>query len=416
MNLKSRRWVYLAIGTMVNIVIGQTYAWSVFVNPLSDHFTWSRTDISVAFAIFHTISSIPIILAGKIQDYVQPKHVILAGGVIYGLGMMGVGYVDSLPGLYVTYGAMGGISMGTIYSGVMPNLVRFFPDRRGLAAGILAAGVGSGAVIWAPIAAHLIGDVGVLPTFKILGTVYLVVLCGSAPFIGTAPAGFVPQGWKQSRAVREVADAPDKDWRRMMSDPIFFCLAAIIAAGAMAGLMIIAHASPILQTVGGYSAITAGSWVGVLALFNSAGRLGWGFVSDRIGRPPALIIIYAILSTTMLWLASMPLEVVMPLLIVGSCFGGLMGMIAPLTADCFGPKHLAMNFGILFSPFAIGAFIGPRLAGVIMNETGSYSRAFLMAGILSFVAVGLALLARTTLQRRRTAAAAEIMARPASEA
>jgi OFA family oxalate/formate antiporter-like MFS transporter len=189
MQIESKRWMYLVVGTVINIIIGQTYAWSVFVNPLAKHFSWSAADVSIAFAIFHSISCIPIIIAGKLQDYVQPRFIILFGSIMYGLGMLGVGYVQTLNQLYFAYGVMGGISMGTIYSGIVPNMVRFFPDRRGLVSGILAAGVGSGALIWAPVAAIMIEKYQVVMTFKILGLLYLVLLCGLSLIIRTAPAG-----------------------------------------------------------------------------------------------------------------------------------------------------------------------------------------------------------------------------------
>jgi OFA family oxalate/formate antiporter-like MFS transporter len=293
--------------------------------------------------------------------------------------------------------------MGTVYSGVVPNMVRFFPDRRGLASGILAAGVGTGALIWAPVAAMMIKKYSVLPTFKMLGVLYLVLLCVLSLLMKTAPAGFAPEGWNPSKEGQKNIDMPDKDWRGMLLDPLFYCLAAVYVAGGIAGLMIVAHASPILQTVGQYSVIAAGSWVGILAIFNSGGRAGWGFISDKIGRMPSILIIYTILGLAMLWLAFTPFAVVVPVLIVGSCFGGFMGMIASITADAFGPKYLPVNFGVMFLPFGVAAFIGPRLAAVIKAGSGNYSKAFLIAGILSFLGIAFAFLAQKLLQRRKEA-------------
>jgi OFA family oxalate/formate antiporter-like MFS transporter len=408
MQIESKRWIYLVVGTVINVIIGQTYAWSVFVNPLAQHFSWSAADVSIAFAIFHSISCIPIIIAGKMQDYVQPKFIILFGSIMYGLGMFGVGYVQSLNQLYIAYGIMGGIAMGTIYSGIVPNMVRFFPDRRGLVSGILAAGVGSGAFLWAPVAAIMIEKYEVVTTFKLLGALYFILLCGLSLMIQTAPAGYSPAGWTPSTSQQKALGIQDKNWRGMLGDPLFYCLAAVIVAGGIAGLMIVAHASPILQSVGMYSTVAAGSWVGVLALCNSGGRVGWGFISDRIGRMPSLVIIYTILGFAMFWLASTPVGVVIPILIVGMCFGGFMGMLASLTADAFGPKYLAVNFGVMFLPFGIAAFTGPRLAAVIKSSNGNYSQAFLIASALSFAGIALALVATALLKRRRESAVAAV--------
>lgn len=404
MQTESKRWIYLIVGTLINVIIGQTYAWSVFVKPLASQFGWTVAEVSVAFAIFHSISCIPIIIAGKMQDYVAPKYIILFGSIVYGVGMLAVGYVQNLTQLYLTYGVMGGISMGTIYSGVVPNLVRFFPDHRGMVSGILAAGIGCAAFLWAPVAAIMIERFEVLPTFKMLGTLYLVLLCALSLVIQTAEADFRPKGWTPSKVQQKAMVIPDKDWRGMLLDPLYYCLAAVIVIGGLSGLMIIAHASPILQSVGLYSAVAAGSWVGILALCNSGGRFGWGLISDRIGRMPSLVIIYIILGLAMLWLASTSYAVVVPILLVGMCFGGFMGMLASLTADAFGAKYLAVNFGVMFLPFGIGAFIGPRLAAVIKVNSGSYSQAFLIASALSCIAIGLAIVASILVKRKRQAA------------
>jgi len=400
MKLESKRWIYLILGTLINCIIGQTYAWSVFVLPLSKQFTWSLADVSVAFAIFHSVSFIPIIVAGKLQERVAPKTIIVVGGIVYGLGMIGVGYVESLWQLYIAYGVMGGLSMGTIYSGVVPNLVRFFPDRRGMASGVLAAGVGCAALLWAPVAVAMIKAYTILPTFRMLGCIYLVGICVFGLLIQTAPAGFAPAGWVPSGQSQQALSIPDKDWRGMLADPLYYILSATIIMGALSGLMIVAHASPILQSIGGYSAAAAGSMVGILAVCNSSGRAGWGVISDRYGRMSTLVVIYVILGFAMFWLATKPVAVLVPVLIVGMSFGGFMGQLASITADAYGSKHLPMNFGVMFFPFSVGAYFGPRLAGSIKVATGSYTQAFLIASILCLVGIGLAIVSRKILQKR----------------
>lgn len=405
MKLESKRWLYLALGTVINIIIGQTYAWSVFVLPLSKQFNWSLADVSVAFAIFHSISCIPIIIAGKLQERVQPKYILLTGGLFYGAGMYGVGTAETLSQLYLYYGVMGGLSMGTIYSGVVPNLVRFFPDRRGLASGVLAAGVGCAAILWAPVAVNMIKNYTVLPTFKMLGAFYLVALCILGALMKTCPAGFTPAGWQPSEKSQQALNIPDKDWKGMLTDPMYYVLATIIVTGALSGMMIIAHASPILQSVGGYTAAAAGSFVGILALCNSSGRVGWGALSDRFDRMTMIVIIFIVLGLTMFWLASSPVGVVAAVLIVGMSFGGFMGQIASITADTFGSKNLPMNFGVMFMPFGVAAFIGPRLAASIKVASGSYSNAFLIGSILCVVGIAFSVMARQMLKKRMAATA-----------
>lgn len=403
MGLETKRWVLLVLCTVICIFMGQTYAWSVFVKPLAEHFHWSVADTTVAFAIYHTFSVFPLLVAGTLQERwnLHPRTVVVFGGVLLGFGVLGVGYSRSLTELYITYGLMGGAGMGIIYAAIVPAMVRFFPDRRGLASGILAAGIGAAALMWAPIGVRLIEHYGVLSTFKFLGLANLVVFCVLGVFVQTPPNGFIPAGWIPSKMQQQNMAVADKNWLGMLSDPLYYCLAAGIAMGAVSGLMIIASASPILQSVGSYSAATASYWVGILAVCNFCGRAGWGWISDRIGRMPALIIIYIVLACAMLWLASTGYQVVVPLLLVGMCFGGFMGMIGSIAADAFGSKYLALNFGVMFSPFAIGAFIGPRLGAAIKESTGSYSEAFLYGSILAFIAIVLAIVAALIMKQRK---------------
>jgi OFA family oxalate/formate antiporter-like MFS transporter len=423
MELEKKRWVYMVMCTIINVVLGQTYAWSVFAKPISEQFGWGPVDVALAFTIFHSIAVIPIIVGGKVQDYIEPKYVILIGGLVYGLSMLAMGYIQTLTHLYLAYGVFGGISMGFTYAGTVPNIVRFFPDRRGLASGVLAAGVGSGALIWAPVAAKLIESNGVLGAYKILGIIYLIVLVGLALLVKTAPEGYKPAGWKPSADLQKTLAIPDKNWKEMLADPLFYCLACMFVMGTIAGLMIIAHASPILQSVGGLTPVVAGSWVGILAVANSGGRVGWGFISDRIGRLPSMIIIYILCGLGMLSLATIAKSdtlalLIFSILLVGSCFGGFMGMLASTTADAFGPKYLPVNFGVMFFAFGVAAFIGPRLAATIKQaNNGDYSKAFLIASALSLVGIALAFLANKLLQKKRRdaeAASGAAMAQPAA--
>ena len=219
MKIETKRWFYLVYGTIINIIIGQVYAWSVFATPLSRHFNWSMADVSVAFAICLGTSGAPILVAGKLQDYLQPKYIILMGSIMIGLGITGIGYIDSLWQLYVLYGLLGGFSMGFCYSGVVPNMVRFFPERRGLVSGILAAGVGSGALLWAPAATIMIREYGVLSTFKIIGVFSFILLLFLSMLMKTAPVDFVPEGFTPSAQPGKALEVPNKNWREMLMDP-----------------------------------------------------------------------------------------------------------------------------------------------------------------------------------------------------
>lgn len=391
------RWLILFSSLLINVCIGSAYAWSVFQRPLIGMFKWSTSEASLAFTLSLSLVPLAMIVAGKIQDQKGPKLVIFTGGLIFSLGIIGAGFTTSLGFLYSTYGVLGGVGIGTIYACTVANTVKFFPDKRGLASGLVVAGFGSGAVLVAPLATSLIQFYGVLSAFQILGVGYLVVISTCSMFIKTAPAGFRPAGWTPPPPTTQTIAGTDKSWREMLVDPMFYVLWGMYTIGTISGLMIIGHASPIGQEVIKLTPQTAALAISFLALANAGGRIFWGWVSDRIGRYPTCMAMFVICGATMLALTNVTtfLPFVLVLMAIGLCFGGFMGIFPSITADMFGPKNLGMNYGIIFTAYGAAAFIGPRLAARMKElNSGDYTSAFLIAASLSIVGVGLTLIAQ----------------------
>ena len=396
MKLDSMRWVFLGTCMVINVCTGFVYGWSVFQKPLISQFNGSVADISLAFTIIMGASALPMALAGKAQEYVAPRQVILAGGLLLGLGVVGIGYSSTIVVLYA-FCLLTGLGIGTVYPGTVANMVRFFPDRKGFAAGLLAAGMGAGAVVLAPLAAIMIRNYGVLDTFKILGFAFLVIICGLSRLIPTAPENYRPEQWtaKSERALTVVV--VDKNWRDMLIDPLFYVLAAMFTVAAISGMMIMGHASPIAQETLKFSPQEAATLVGFLALSNMAGRMFWGWVSDKTGSHPVIMTMYGLMGSAMLILSQVNTVTyfVPAILSVAFGYGGFMGMMASVTADSFGMKYLGVNFGIMFLTIAIAAFVGPRLAAVAREtRNGDYALAFLIAAVLCGLGIGLTIVAQ----------------------
>lgn len=397
-NFYKRRWLLLAAGVIINVCAGGGYAWSVFQNPLMKMFGWTSIEASLAFTLVMGISALPMALVGKAQDYLQPRTVVLFGGLMLGGCMFATGYIGSLAQLYLIYGIGCGIGQGIVYSGVVANTVRFFPDKRGMSSGLLAAGMGSGAIVVAPLAEGLIDSFGVLAAFKVIGIIFNVIVCGLSLFIKKAPADYKPKEWaleKQNNKIRQNTGI-DKDWRNMLKDPLFYFIAGMFITGTVSGVMIIGHASPMLQEVVKMTPQKAATFVGVISLFNTSGRVFWGWISDRIGRFNAVLILYVLVAAAMIGLTISTGALFTAItLVVGLCYGGFMSMIASLTADSFGAKHLPINFGIMFLAYGVAAFIGPRLAATIQAaNNGDYSQAFLIAGAFSVLGILMTLTAQ----------------------
>lgn len=393
MDLKKKRWFVLAASLLINLCIGSGYAWSVYAGPLSKTFGWTAAATALTFTIANAISPVCMITGGKIQDMFGPKWVIFAGGILFGGGIILSGFTTSLTWIYLSYGILTGLGMGLVYSCTIANTVKFFPDKRGLVAGLATGGYGFGPVLLAPISQNLITAYGVLNTFKILGAVYLVVLLVGSQFIKTAPAGYRPEGWEPPAITATSAiTGRDKTWSQMLADPLFYILLLMLTIGATSGLMIISQASPIAQEIVGVDAEKAALAVSLVAIANMTGRITWGAVSDKIGRYNALPIMYLILALAMFALTTVAegqftMFLVFTML-VGFCFGGFMGVFPALTADCFGAKNNGVNYGFMFSGFALGGYIGPIMAATIKSgNNGDYAKAFVIAAAMSAVGI-----------------------------
>jgi len=407
--MKTNRWLILLSSLIINLCIGSAYAWSVFQKPLIVLFGWTTTEASLAFTLSLSIVPLAMIIAGKIQDQKGPKFVIFTGGIIFGAGIIGAGFSQSLDQLYLTYGLLGGV--GIIYACTVANTVKWFPDRRGLASGLVVAGFGSGAVLLAPLATALIQAFDVLTSFKLLGCAYLVVISVFAQFVQVAPAGYRPPGWTPpvpSSTATSLATGVDKNWKEMLADPSFYVLWGMYTIGTISGLMIIGHAAPIGQELIKLTPQAAAIALSFLALSNAFGRIAWGWISDKIGRYPSCIAMYVVVGITMFLLSGVSefTQFVLALMAIGLCFGGFMGIFPSITADMFGPKNLGMNYGIIFTAYGTAAFIGPRLAARIKEiNNGDYSQAFIIAASLSLVGILLTLIAQWRKKRSLPVAA-----------
>ncbi|MEL7635580.1 OFA family MFS transporter [Sporomusa sp. GT1] len=398
MSVKSpNRWLILLSGVLINMCVGASYAWSVYQKPLIDMFKWSTNEVSLAFTLSFGLVPLAMIIAGKFQDQQGPKRVIFWGGVIYSSGIIGAGFTTSLSFLYMTYGVLCGLGIGTIYTCTVANTVKFFPDKRGLASGLVVAGFASGAVILAPLSSTLIEAYGVLNTFKLLGCAYLLIISVCTLLVETAPPDYRPAGWNPPAPSTAAIVGTDKNWREMLVDPTFYILWGMYTIGCVSGLMVIGHASPIAQEVIKLDSQTAAMAVSFLALANTAGRILWGWVSDKIGRYNAVMIMFILAGAMMFAMTKVStlLPFMAVLMTVGLCYGGVMGVFPSITADMFGSKNLGVNYGIIFTAFGAAAVIGPRLASHFKElNSGDYNQAFLISAGLSIIGILLTCIAQ----------------------
>lgn len=387
---QTNRWIVLLASIIMNLCIGSAYAWSVFQKPLIEMFGWQTSQASLAFTLNLCLIPFAMIIAGKIQDKKGPQKVTLVGGLIFGVGIMLAGFTNSLTMLYLTYGVLGGLGIGTVYACTVGNTVKWFPDKRGLAGGLVAAGFGFGAVLFAPLAVSLISKYGVLLTFKVFGFVFMIgiVLCSFA--IKAPKEGWKPEGWVKKAEGPATSVIIDKTPGEMLKEAKFYVLWVMYTIGCISGLMIIGHASPIAQEKIGLSPQIAALGVSILAFANTGGRIFWGSVSDKIGRYNAILCMYILSSGMLILLSGAKSFGVFIVAVSGIAlsFGGFMGIFPSVTADNFGSKNIGVNYGVMFTAFGLAAFVGPRLAAIVKQSSGGeYGRAFLIVAVMNVLGI-----------------------------
>jgi OFA family oxalate/formate antiporter-like MFS transporter len=391
MNVMLNRWRILVASTLINICVGAIYAFSIFALPLTKVFDATMPEIMMAFTINAAISPIPMILGGKLVDKGGAKKAILIGGTMFGLGFILSGLVTAPWMLYITYGVITGLGQGIVYSATIGNSVKLFPDKRGLAAGIVTAGYGGGTIVIAPIANAFIASNGVQPTLIGLGIAFLVIILSCSLLVKPCPVGYIPEGWTPPTASANKG-AINIPWNEMVKKPLFYVIASMFLIGALSGMMVTSNASIIGQTMFGLSAATAALFVSLYSLSNCLGRVFWGAVSDKIGRTKCLMVIYLVIAAMMLTIALSTSVAGFAVAIfgIGLCFGGTMGIFPSIVGEKFGMKYYGVNYGVTFIGYSGAAFFGPRIANsVAAANNGMFTNAFYIALVISLVGFAL---------------------------
>lgn len=396
------RWVPVAASVAIQICLGTAYIWSVFQNGIAAGlFGGDAAKAGLAFSLLLATLTIGSTLSGFLQKWLRIRTIIISGGIVLGLGFILASFVTaSAPWLlWVTYGIMGGIGMGLTYSTTIAVSQKWYPDKRGLITGIIVASLGLGGVIFTPVVEALIkkfstgiAGSGELKSFLVLGIIFLVVCTVGGFFIAEPPKGYKPAGWtpKVNPAISNVNLTP----KQMFKTPQFYLILISFLLACMGGLMMINFAKPIAIAKGMGNVAAIG--VIIISLFNSIGRLAWGWISDRLGRKKTIIILLcgtAILSLFVNLASGFFIFILIGL--IGFFYGGFLSNYPSLTADYFGPKYMAFNYGTVLLGFGAGAVISSYIAGYFRNIAGAdISRmfpAFIIASAAA--AVGIVLIA-----------------------
>jgi MFS transporter, OFA family, oxalate/formate antiporter len=394
MPVEKGRWGFVVLGLVINMCLGSVYAWSVFVEPLTDYYAGelglavTANEILMPFSVVLAVFAVTMPFTGKIIDRYGPRNVTIIGGVLAGLGWILASFSSSVLTLSVMYGVIGGIGVGIAYSVLVAVAACWFPDRRGLAVGITVLGVGFSAFFTANIAGYLIGASGVMNTFRIFGIAIMSLTVLLALPLKFPISGWVPGGWT-SQAMKTGGEPPcECDRSGMLKSSSFYGLWACYFIGCLAGLMAISIAKPVGTDVG-IEAGLATFLVGFFAIFNGVGRPVFGALTDRLTpRNTAILsfILIAIASLLMWQIPTVPVYI-LAFAVLWGCLGGWLAIAPTATGSYFGTSDYPRCYGVVFLAFGAGAIAGPQLAGFIKASTGSYLGVFPYVLALALVGI-----------------------------
>ncbi len=407
------RWILAIAAFLMQLALGSVYAWSVFLKPVASLYyhvpaaqlgSAQLKPTNLTFSIVLLALGITAGFGGYLNNRFGPRVVATTGGILYGLGVLLAAFAaPNLIVLYLTFGIIGGIGVGLGYIVALAMLIKWFPDRRGFITGLAVAGFGGGALITGPVAAALIKSVGVGSTFLYLGIAYLVVIVIVAQFFRTAPEGYAPAGWTPS--VRQQTDRSVREYTlaEALRLPRWYVLWLILALNVTAGAALISVASPLAQKFTGVDALTAALLVSVIGIFNGAGRLFWGWLSDGIGRPFAFLSMFVIqiIVFALLPLVSNFTILLIPAAIIALCYGGGFGTMPAFAADFFGPKNAGTIYGVMLTAWSAGGIVGP----ILITSFGAganidYRTPLYIIAVIMLVSAALPLIARALARRR----------------
>ena len=412
-------WTVVAGGVLIFLMLGLTYTWSIFKDPLVEMFNWSQTEVQLAFSIMLAVFALTMIPAGMLQDKRGPKIVALAGGLLLCLGMVATSLFANSPlMLYITYGVLVGAGVGLAYNTPIACSAKWFPQRRGLVTGIVAFGFGFGSLIIAPVAQWLISRYGIMQSFMYLGVGLGAIIVLGALLLKNPP--------ESHPAAKKAAVASEYGPIGMLKTPQCWMLWVMFAFSAAAGLMVIGNLASFAKlsfTAGGMSADAAKGLatlaVGVLAVFNGGGRILAGWVSDRIGREKTMFVMFgaqALLVASVVFVSGFsPWALIGVMALIGLCFGSNFSLFPSSTADYFGTKSVGVNYGFIFTSYGFGGIVGPMVMAYMLDAAkaatgtlavGSYTLPFLLVGGLVGIAAVISLFTKCPGMKEEPAATA----------
>ncbi|ERK15433.1 L-lactate MFS transporter [Serratia fonticola] len=379
MNSKPANRSLIVLGTIIcQMGLGTIYTWSLFNQPLVDKFHWGLGDVATTFSITSFFLAFATLFAGKLQERFGIRNLTLVSGVLVGLGLIASAHVQSLDMIYLLAGVVVGFAVGIAYISTLSNLIKWFPDNKGLISGISVGAFGSGSLLFKYVNAALISGAGVSAAFFYWGVIVMALIVLGSMLL------------KEPVQVNQQANhgtlGNDYTVRQMLASKEAYMLFVIFFAACMSGLYLIGIVKDMGVQLAGMDLATAANTVSAVAIFNTAGRIILGTLSDKVGRMRVISFTMLVTILAIATLSFVTLSHTLFFICVGAvafCFGGNITVFPAIVGDFFGLKNHSKNYGIIYQGFGLGALAGSFVA----NHFGGFHATFMVMGVLSLISL-----------------------------
>lgn len=375
--MKKNKWLIVLSAIGIHICIGSVYAWSVLTKPIMQQMGFSLKETTWTFSLAILFLGLSAGFLGSYVEKYGPRRSGLISTLFFCLGMFGTAYAltqHSLLLMYLSYGVIGGIGLGTGYITPVSTLVKWFPNNRGLATGLAIMGFGFASLIAGPIMQILIAKYGLINNFIILGCVYAVIMIASSLYL-EPPKALPANSAKTKFTVNQSTEQKQFTVHEAMKSWKFYALWWVFFTNITCGIGLLAVASPMAQEIIKMTPLAAASMVGIIGLLNGLGRIVWSTVSDYIGRQNIYILFFAIQIIAFYLLADVTNAFLFQALIfiIITCYGGGFSCMPAYLSDLFGTKQLSAIHGRILTAWGLAGIVGPLLLSWMKETTNSYS-------------------------------------------
>jgi OFA family oxalate/formate antiporter-like MFS transporter len=390
------RWLQLTASLVAMIMIANLqYAWTLFVEPIRQSTGWKLSDIQWGFTLFIVFETWVMPLEGWLIDRTGPRVFTTIAGLLCGFGWSGLAYADTRWQLYAFY-SIAGVGAAFVYSGSIASALKWFPDRRGLAAGIIAGGFGSGAALFIPVIAGMIHARGYRTAFLVTGILQgLIIIAVAQVLRHPGPEFAATHATKRSVSLRIRRSGEQFSTPEMLRTPQFYLLYFMFVLMATGGLLVTAQAGPVAAEWGiSRTALTAA--LALDRISNGASRVAWGWVSDHMGRETTMAVAFLLQAACLVsvvavgrWSGTL---FTVTLILTFFTYGEVFSLFPSLIGDYFGADHATSNYSFLYSAKGIASIIGGGMAALLFEKFGSWSAAFYGSALMALISGLLAVL------------------------